>query len=126
MPGLAVGVGLTVAVGVTVVVALGVAVDVAVAVGVNMGVTVAVAVGVVVNVAVAVGVGLAGVGVDVGDAHGVPCPWQKLIFTVSTRHPSLKPLVSLPIRQRRLIPGGPYGGKSSTVVMKPSELPLHA
>ena len=121
------GVALTVAVGVAVTVALGATVDVAVAVavGVKVGVTVAVAVGVAVNVAVAVGVGLPGV--DVGVAQGVPCSWQKLIFTVSTRHPSLEPLLSLAIRQRSLPPGGPsIIGRFTTVVMKPSELPLHA
>jgi Na+-transporting NADH:ubiquinone oxidoreductase subunit NqrE len=65
---------------------------------VNVGVTVAVAVGVAVAVAL-------GIGVNVGDAQGVPCPWQKLIFTASTRQPSLEPLVSLAIRQRSLPPG---------------------
>jgi hypothetical protein len=43
--------------------------------------------------------------VNVGDAQGVPCPWQKLIFTLSTRHPSLPLCVSLAIRQRSLPPG---------------------
>jgi hypothetical protein len=44
---------------------------------------------------------------------------------VSTRQPSLEPLVSLAIRQRSLPPVG-IKGRFTTVVMKPSELPLQA
>ena len=127
IPGLAVGVGLTVAVGVAVTVALGVTVEVAVAaavaVGVNVGVTVAVAVGVAVNVAVAVGVGLCST-VGVGVAVGVPKKWQAYTVTSSTRQPSLEPVVSLAMRQRNL--EFAEGGTFTTVVMKPSESPLHA
>ncbi|TMJ80107.1 MAG: hypothetical protein E6G79_19440 [Alphaproteobacteria bacterium] len=123
IPGLAVGVGLAVAVGVAVGVALGVLVDAAVAVGVNVGVTVAVAVGVAVNVAVAVGVGLCST-VGVGVAVGVPKKWQAYTVTSSTRQPSLEPVVSLAMRQRNL--EFAEGGTFTTVVMKPSECPLHA
>jgi hypothetical protein len=101
--GRAVGVGLTVDVGV------GVAVAVAVAVGVALGV----AVGVEEAVAVAVGVG-----------HGNVA--QPIISTVSTRQPSLDPVVSLAIRQRSLLSTGRKIGRLTTVVTKPSELPLQA
>ena len=106
--GRAVGVGLAVAVEVAVAVAVGV--------GVTVGVTVAVAVGL--TVGVAVGVGGGGVGVHGG-------PWQKVRSTVSTRQPSLEPLVSLAIRQRSL-PSGKKRGRLTTLVMNPSELPPQA
>ena len=110
--GRAVGVGLAVAVGVAEGVAVGVVVAVAVAVAV--GVTVAVA------VAVAVAVG-ADVGVGVGHGTGA----QPTISTVSTRQLSLNPLVSLAILQRR-VKLGRKKGRLTTVVIKPSELPLQA
>ena len=102
--GLAVGVGLGEGVAVGVAVAVGV--------GVNVGVTVAVAVG------LTVGVGGGGVGVHGG-------PWHQLISMVSTRQPSLEPLLSLAILQRNL-PSMIIGGKATVVVIKPPELPLHA
>jgi hypothetical protein len=112
----------------------GVALGVAVAVGVGVGVTVAVGVavgvtvGLTVGVTVAVGVGViggVGVGVIEGVGHGVPIPSHQVISTVSTRQPSLEPLLSLAIRQRSL-PGFRIPGKFTSVVMNPSELPLHA
>jgi len=115
--GLAVGVGLGVIVGVAVVVAVGVALGVAV--GVDEAV--AVAVGVAVGVAVSVGVGVA-VGVGVG--HGIGM--QPIISTVSTRQPSVDPVVSLAIRHRSLLSVERKIGRLTTVVTKPSELPLHA
>ena len=99
--GLAVGVGLGVIVGVAVAVAVGVAV------GVAMGVDEA--------VAVALGVGE-------GQGFGT----HPAILTVSTRQPSLEPLVSLAIRQRSLLLPAKMKGRFTTVVIKPSELPLHA
>ena len=111
--GLAVGVGL----GVNVAVAVGVTVAVAVAVAVAVGVTVAVA------VAVAVAVGVGGT-VAVGVGRGFDM--HPAILTVSTRQPSLEPLVSLAIRQRSLLFGGKEKGRLTTVVMKPCELPLQA
>ncbi len=108
------GVGLAVAVAVAVAVALGVVVDVAVAVavGVDEGVP----------VAVAVGVALAGVvGVGVHPAK----MWHQVMLTVSTRQPSLEPLLSLAMRQRSLACVC-TNGMLTTVVMKPSELPLQA
>ena len=115
--GLAVGVGLGVIVGVAVVVAVGVALGVAV--GVDEAV--AVAVGVAVGVAVSVGVGVA-VGVGVG--HGIGT--QPIISTVSTRQPSVDPVVSLAIRHRSLLSVERKIGRLTTVVTKPSELPLQA
>ena len=50
------------------------------------------------TVAVGVGVGVIGGGVGV---QGGPWPWHQLMLTVSTRQPSLEPLVSLAIRQRK-------------------------
>jgi len=108
--GRAVGVGLAVAVGVAE----------GVAVGVVVAVAVAVAVGVTVAVAVAVAVG-ADVGVGVGHGTGA----QPTISTVSTRQLSLNPLVSLAILQRR-VKLGRKKGRLTTVVIKPSELPLQA
>jgi hypothetical protein len=103
--GLAVGVGLGVTVGVAVVVAVGEAVGV--------------------DEAVAVGVGvIGGVALGVGEGQGIGA--HPAMLTVSTRQPSLKPLVSLAIRQRsRLLPAK-MKGRFTTVVIKPSELPLHA
>jgi hypothetical protein len=111
--GLAVGVGLGVIVGVAVVVAVGVAL------GVAVGVDEAVAVGV--GVAVAGGVG---VSVGVGVGHGIGA--QPVISIVSRRQPSLDPVVSLAIRQRSLLSRGRKSGRLTTVVTKPSELPLQA
>ena len=71
------------------------------AVGVGLGVMVGVAVAV--TVAVAVGVGVVG-GVTVGVGHGSFT--QPKISTVSTRQPSLDPVVSLAIRQRSLLFSG--------------------
>ena len=107
--GLAVGVGLGVMVGVAVAVAVGVALGVAVGV----------------DEAVAVGVGvIGGVALGVGEGHGFGT--HPAILTVSTRQPSLAPLLSLAIRQRsRLLPEK-MKGRFTTVVIKPSELPLHA
>ena len=115
--GLAVGVGLGVIVGVAVVVAVGVALGVAVGVDEAVAVTVAVGVG----VAVAGGVG---VSVGVGVGHGIGA--QPVISIVSRRQPSLDPVVSLAIRQRSLLLPAKMEGKFTTVVIKPSELPLHA
>lgn len=98
---------------------MGVGVGVIVAVGVAVGVTVGLAVGVTVGVGVGVGV-IGGVGVG----HGIGA--QPTMSTVSTRHPSLEPLVSLAIRQRSLLFGGKTIGRLTTVVMKPCELPLQA
>lgn len=107
--GLAVGVGLGVMVGVAVAVTVGVAVGVAVGV----------------DEAVAVGVGvIGGVALGVGEGHGFGT--HPAILTVSTRQPSLEPLVSLAIRQRSLLSPAKMKGRFTTVVIKPSELPLHA
>lgn len=123
----AVGVAVTVALGVAVAVEVAVAVAVEIAVAVAVGVTVAVAVGVglgdtvtvTVAVAVAVGVGVAGVGVAVG----VPLKWHSKTPTLSTRQPSLEPLVSLAIRHRSTVG---LSGRFTVAVVKPPELPLHA
>ena len=111
--GLGVALGVAVAVDVGVGVIVGITVDVGVVVGVTVGVTVGLTVG--------VGVGVIG-GVGVG--HGIGA--QPIISTVSTRQPSLEPLVSLAILQRSVVIGGRTTGKLTTVVMKPCELPLHA
>jgi hypothetical protein len=111
--GLAVGVGLGVIVGVAVVVAVGVALGVAV--GVDEAVAVTVAVGVAGGVGVSVGVGV---------GHGIGA--QPVISIVSRRQPSLDPVVSLAIRQRSLLSRGRKSGRLTTVVTKPSELPLQA
>ena len=97
----------------------GVVVIVGVAVIVTVGVGVAVAVGVGVTVAVGVGVSLA-VGVGVGQGLFT----QPKISIVSTRQPSFEPVVSLAIRQRSFM--GNTIGRLTTVVTKPSELPLQA
>src|SRR5205814_3627181 len=66
-----------------------------------------------------------GVGVGVGVAVGVPLKWHHVILVVSTRQPSLAPLLSLAIRQRRTaLPSS--GGSLTTVVINPPELPLQA
>ena len=104
----------------------GVALGVAVAVGVGLGVSVAVgvAVGVTVGVTVGLTVGVTeGVGVGVHDDRSA---WHPITLTVSTRQPSLEPLLSLAIRQRSLTSKSPTPGSSTTLVMKPSELPLQA
>jgi hypothetical protein len=86
-------------------------------------VTVGVIVAVTVAVAVGVGVGVGGVGVGV---HGGPCPAHQVMWSVSTRQPSLPPLMSLAMRQRSLRLKLTSSGRSTTVVMNPSELPLQA
>ncbi len=111
--GLAVGLGLTVVVALAVGVTLGVGVAVPVAVAVAVGVAPGVAVGVEEALGVALGVG-----------HGLLT--QPKISTVSTRQPSLDPVVSLAIRQRSLLFRGRKIGRLTTVVTKPSELPLQA
>ena len=73
-------------------------VDVAVGVGEGVIAGVGVTVGVTVGVPEGVGVGVIG-GVGVGEHGG---PWHQVMLKVSTRQPSLEPLVSLAIRQRRL------------------------
>jgi hypothetical protein len=88
-------------------------------VGVIVGVAVIVPVGE--GVAVAVGVGVA-VAVAVGVGQGLFT--QPKISTVSTRQPSFDPVVSLAIRQRSFM--GKTNGRLTTVVTKPSELPLQA
>jgi hypothetical protein len=102
--------------------------DVGRGLGVTLGVAVAVAlgVGVTVGVTVGVGVGVIGVGVAVGVGVGHGIGAQPAILTVSTRHPSLEPLVSLAILQRSWLTGGTVTGRLTTVVMKPCELPLQA
>ena len=97
------------------------------AVGVGLGVIVGVAVAFAVGVAVAVAVGVddaVAVAVGVGEGHGFGT--HPAILTVSTRQPSLEPLVSLAIRQRSLLLPAKMKGRFTTVVIKPSELPLHA
>ena len=99
------------------------------AVGVGLGVIVGVAVAVAVAVAVGVAVGVdeaVGVGVAVGVGEGPGFGTHPAILTVSTRQPSLEPLVSLAIRQRSLLSPAKMKGRFTTVVIKPSELPLHA
>ena len=91
----------------------------AVAVGVGVGVAegVGVTVGVGVAVAVAVGVGVIA-GVGVGRSHTMKI--------LSTLQPSFEPLESLAMRQRRsmVCPLKPL--TSTSVSMKPPELPVHA
>src|SRR5947209_429256 len=133
--GLGVGVGLGVVVGVAVGVDVGVGGGVVVVVGVEVGVKVAVAVA----VAVAVGVGLA-VGVDVGVnvavavtvAVGVSVGVEvgvgrsQIIWTESILQPGSEKLLSLPIRHRSTMVCPPNESKSTAVVIKPPELPVHA
>jgi hypothetical protein len=64
------------------------------------------------------------VALGVGEGHGFGT--HPAILTVSTRQPSLEPLVSLAIRQRSLLLPAKMKGRFTTVVIKPSELPLHA
>lgn len=102
-------------------------VTVGVGLGVIVGVAVGVALGVFVGVAVTVGVGvgvIGGVALGVGEGQGIGAHPAMLI--VSTRQPSLEPPVSLAIRQRSLLLPEKMAGRFTTVVMKPSELPLHA
>src|SRR5437660_1657797 len=66
-----------------------------------------------------------GVGLAVGVGLGVPLKWHHIILVVSTRQPSLAPLLSLAIRHRRTAPPS-SDGRFTTVVRKPPELPLHA
>ena len=80
--------------------------------------------GVGVGVTDAVGVGVIG-GVDPQGGVGSPLRGiglHHVILTVSTRQPSLEPLLSLAILHRSI----PKAGMSITVVMKPPELPLQA
>jgi sugar/nucleoside kinase (ribokinase family) len=98
--------------------------------GVTLGLAVPVGAGVVVEVgggvSVAVAVGVAvGVGGTVGVGDGVPEKWHQTILAVSTRQPSLEPVLSLAIRQRSTAFAS-SGDRSTTVVIKPSEFPLQA
>jgi hypothetical protein len=95
-----------------------------VAVGVLAGVFVGVALGETVAVTVAVAVAV-GVGVAVAVAVGVPEKWHQTTLAVSTRQPSLDPVLSLAMRQRST-PLISSPGRVTTVVMKPPELPLQA
>jgi hypothetical protein len=81
----------------------------------NGGVGGGVTVGVGVTDAVGVG-GIVGVGVD--DSHP--------ITTSSTLQPSLEPLESLAMRQRKTIEWPAKPIRSTAVRMKPPELPVHA
>ena len=92
-----------------------VGVGAAVAVAVAVGVDVAVGVGVDVTVAIGVGV-IAGVGV--GPSHTMKI--------LSTRQPSLEPLESLAMRQRRAMVCPLKPLRFTSVSMKSSELPVHA
>jgi hypothetical protein len=104
---------------------VGLAVDVGPGVIVGVFVTVGVAVAVGVDEAVAVGVGVVdAVALGVGLGQGFDT--QPTMSVVSTRQPSLAPLVSLAIRQRNLLLKVRRAGRLTTVVTKPSELPLHA
>ena len=71
-----------------------------------------------------IGLGV-GVGVGGGVGVGVPEKWHQTILVVSTRQPSLEPALSLAIRQRSTAFKS-SGGRFTTVVIKPSEFPLHA
>jgi hypothetical protein len=73
------------------------------------------------GVVVAVAVGLGG---TVGVAVGVPKIWHSVTTTLSTRQPSLEPLVSLAIRHRSICVK--LNGRFTVAVMKPCEFPLHA
>ena len=66
-----------------------------------------------------------GVGVGGGVGVGVPEKWHQTMLVVSTRQPSLEPVLSLAIRQRSTAFES-SGGRFTTVVIKPSEFPLHA
>ena len=66
-----------------------------------------------------------GVGVGVGGGVGVPEKWHQTTFAVSTRQPSLEPVLSLAMRQRSTAFRS-SDGRSATVVMKPPEFPLQA
>jgi hypothetical protein len=91
-----------------------------VGVGVAVGVTVGVAVGVGEKLAVAVGVGggEVAVGVGVGRSH--------TIWRVSILQPSPALLTSLPMRHRSTMVCPPNPARSTSVSMKPPELPVHA
>ena len=85
--------------------------------------------GVGVTPGVAVGVGLGGrvaVGVALAVAVGVGVGRSQIIWTVSILQPSPEVLLSLPIRHRRTMvcPAKPV--RSTSVSMKPPELPVHA
>ncbi len=69
------------------------------------------------------GVGVPNGGVAVGVLQEIGS--HPLILVVSTRQPSLEPLLSLAMRQRNLIIK-PVLDILTTVVMKPAELPLQA
>jgi hypothetical protein len=116
------GCGVGCGLGVTLGVAVGETGGVIVGVGGIVSDGVGVGLGGIVAVGVAVGVGVSGGG-GVGVQDGPP--WHQVTSTVSTRQPSPEPLLSLAILQRNS-PPGMYEGSSTTVVMKPPELPLHA
>ena len=86
-----------------------------------VGLATAVAVGVAEDEALGVAVAVA---VGVGEQRP-PGNWHQLILTVSTRQPAREPLMSLAILHRSL-PSITSGGRFTVVVMKPSEVPLHA
>jgi hypothetical protein len=73
------------------------------------------------GVGVDLGVGPGGVAVGVLQDIGS----HPLMLTVSTRQPSLEPLLSLAMRQRNSIRNA-IDDILTTVVMKPAELPLQA
>ena len=83
----------------------------------------AVGVGDTVAVGETLGVGEGGT-VGVGEQRP-PRSWHQLILTVSTRHPSPRPLMSLAILHRSL-PSITCDGRFTVVVINPPELPLHA
>ena len=71
----------------------------------------------------------AGVGrcLGVGRGTGVPGgPAHHVKITLSMRHPSPEPLVSLAIRHRSLTDVTTGAPRFTTVVIKPAEFPLHA
>ena len=78
------------------------------------------------GVGVTLGVGL-GVGVigGVGVGVGVPKKWHQTTLIVSTRQPSLEPLLSLAILQRST-PFQSSDGRFTIVVVNPPELPVQA
>ncbi len=111
-------------------------VSVGVAVGVDGGVVVGVEVGV--NVADGIGEGVIdgseGVGLAVGVGNtvalgvgvAVGVGRSQIIWTVSNLQPSLEVLLSLPIRHRITMVCPPKAVRSTSVSVKPPELPVHA
>ena len=99
-----------------------------VGVGVDVGVDVGVGVGVGCGVGDGVGVNV-GVGVDVGKGDGVGVGvgvgGQSVMTTLSTLQPACETLLSLPMRQRKMIvcPAA-RAGKATTTGTKPLLLPV--